>query len=392
MKHLLASLMLGCISFACLSQSVGIGTSSPATSAQLEVSSTNKGILLPRMTTIARLAINNPAKGLLVYDSTVMQFQYYDGAIWRSLWPDNSGWKIGADVPDLVGNPPFGTTFTNPQRTLVNISSPPMQDHTLTTTGWKGGGLTVRDYDYGFGVSDFLTFDGQSIEARGYSFMGILSRNLYLNRYGGNVNIGRNTGGRARLEISGNVGSSVAMFGSDKCGVTISADNPEIGFNYFYNGGTKTIQAGYAAYMGMSPQNGNIYIGNFNGTTSTANFGSISGSSVRMYILQNGNVGIGTMNPTYKLSVNGNIRSKEVIVESGWADYVFQNDYKLPSLKETEQFILKHKHLPGIPSAKEIQENGLSVGELQTKMMAKIEELTLHIIALEKKIETLKNK
>ena len=390
MKHLLATFMLCCISFVCLSQSIGIGTAAPASSAQLDITSTTKGILLPRMTTTARMAINSPAKGLLVYDSTAQQFQYYDGAIWRSLWPDNTGWKTGADVPDFSGNPPFGTVYTNPQRRLVHIASPPMQDHTLTTTGWKGGGLTVTDN--GFGLADFLTFDGKSIEARRYSIGGIVSNNLGLNTYGGNVNIGRNTGGRARLEISGNVGSSVAMFGSDKCGVTISADNPEIGFNYFYNGGTKTIQAGYAAYMGMSPQNGNIYIGNFNGTTSTANFGSISGSSVRMYILQNGNVGIGTMNPTYKLSVNGNIRSKEVIVESGWADYVFQNDYKLPSLKETEQFILKHKHLPGIPSAKEIQENGLSVGELQTKMMAKIEELTLHVIALEKKIETLKNK
>ncbi|RYF91318.1 MAG: hypothetical protein EOO03_01635 [Chitinophagaceae bacterium] len=116
---------------------------------------------------------------------------------------------------------------------------------------------------------------------------------------------------------------------------------------------------------------------------STNNYG------LSMIVANNGNVGIGTSNPTYKLSVNGNVRSKEVIVESGWADYVFEDNYPLLSLKETEQFILQNKHLPGIPSAKEIQQNGLSVGELQTKMMAKIEELTLHIIELEKKMEAL---
>ncbi len=391
MKQLLAILVFSSLALGTKCQSVGIGTPNPATSAQLDITSTNKGILLPRMTTTARLVINNPAKGLLVYDSTAQQFQYYDGIVWRSLWPDNSGFKTGADMADFVGNPPFKTTYTNPERTLVFVGSPPMQDHTLTTTGWKGGGLNIKNYDYGFGLADFLTLDGNSIESRAYSIGGIASRSLSLNRYGGNISIGKNYSAHARLEISGSVGASVAMFGSDKCGVTISADNPEIGFNYFYNGGTKTIKAGYAAYMGMSPENGNIYIGNFNGATSASNFGNITGASVKMYILQNGNVGIGTMNPTYKLSVNGNVRSKEVIVESNWADYVFQDDYELPSLKETEKFIQQNKHLPGIPSAKEIQENGLAVGELQTKMMAKIEELTLHIIALEKKIEALKS-
>ena len=111
-----------------------------------------------------------------------------------------------------------------------------------------------------------------------------------------------------------------------------------------------------------------------------------------MVIANNGNVGIGTANPTYKLSVNGNVRSKEVVVESAWADYVFEKDYQLTSLKETEEFILANKHLPGIPSAKEIQENGLALGDVQKKMMGKIEELTLHLIALEKELALVKNK
>lgn len=110
----------------------------------------------------------------------------------------------------------------------------------------------------------------------------------------------------------------------------------------------------------------------------------------QMTILPNGNVGIGTTNPSYKLSVKGNIRSEELVVETGWADYVFERSYNLKPLHEVEAFILKNKHLEGIPSAKEIQANGLSVGAVQTRMMEKIEELTLYIIELKKEIDSLK--
>jgi hypothetical protein len=153
---------------------------------------------------------------------------------------------------------------------------------------------------------------------------------------------------------------------------------------------------------GLSHSDGNITICTFVGgagiqagwlgtkTNHPLGFFTNNGAA-QMIILQNGNIGIGTTNPTYKLSVNGQIQSKEVRVETGWADYVFENDYELKPLSEVEQFIATNKHLPGIPSAEEIQKNGLPVGELQTKMMAKIEELTLYIIELEKQVKELKN-
>ncbi|MER0439290.1 hypothetical protein [Emticicia sp. W12TSBA100-4] len=105
-----------------------------------------------------------------------------------------------------------------------------------------------------------------------------------------------------------------------------------------------------------------------------------------------GNVGIGTANPTNKLDVNGIIRGNEVIVETGWADYVFQDDYKLKPLSEVEAFIKENKHLPSVPSAAKIQEKGAHVAELMTKMMEKIEELTLYSIEQKKEIDELKKR
>jgi hypothetical protein len=119
-------------------------------------------------------------------------------------------------------------------------------------------------------------------------------------------------------------------------------------------------------------------------------YGRISGWSLVMNTVT-GNVGIGIFNPTQKLAVNGTIRSKEVIVENtGWPDYVFDNAYKLKPLDEVEKFIALNKHLPNIPSAKEVEEKGLSLGDMQKKMMEKIEELTLYIIELKKELEMLK--
>lgn len=103
-----------------------------------------------------------------------------------------------------------------------------------------------------------------------------------------------------------------------------------------------------------------------------------------------GNVGIGTTNPgTFKLAVNGNIRAKEIKVETGWSDFVFEDDYDLRTLEEVEGFIKTNKHLPEIPSAKEVKENGVELGEMDSKLLQKIEELTLYIIDQEKRIKKL---
>jgi hypothetical protein len=101
----------------------------------------------------------------------------------------------------------------------------------------------------------------------------------------------------------------------------------------------------------------------------------------------NGNIGLGTAtpDPAYKLSVNGKIRAKEIKVETGWADFVFDQDYKLLSLSAVKSYIEKHHHLPGVPSEKNVVENGLNLGEINKILTEKIEELTLYLIESEKK-------
>jgi hypothetical protein len=118
--------------------------------------------------------------------------------------------------------------------------------------------------------------------------------------------------------------------------------------------------------------------------------------------IQNGKVLIGTTclppaGSPYKLAVNGTIVCKEINVElpnaSGcFPDYVFEKDYKLTPLHELEKFIAANKHLPEIPSAKEVEENGMKMGEMNVLLLKKIEELTLHLIEQDKKIKELQIK
>lgn len=143
----------------------------------------------------------------------------------------------------------------------------------------------------------------------------------------------------------------------------------------------------------------------YNGSDVNNNFRVYDQTSAidRFNIDTSGNVGIGTTTPTCKLDVKGNIRAEEIKVEvvdatdikiknDAWADYVFKDNYILKPLSEVESFIKENNHLPEVPSAKDIQKNGLDMSEMMATQMKKIEELTLHLIEQDKEITDLKLK
>jgi hypothetical protein len=143
------------------------------------------------------------------------------------------------------------------------------------------------------------------------------------------------------------------------------------------------INSGYNAYLGVDLNSHNVFLTN-------------DDINANQLVIQNltGNVGIGTPTPGYRLDVNGTIHAKEVKIDLNFAqaDYVFKPEYKLRTLEEVEQFIKTNSHLPEIPSAVETKENGLNMGEMQNKLLQKIEELTLYTIEQNKKIEKLEQK
>lgn len=118
-------------------------------------------------------------------------------------------------------------------------------------------------------------------------------------------------------------------------------------------------------------------------------YGLVLKSGLGDKILLMSKVGIGTLTPQEALSVNGKIRAHEIKIEVGsanWPDYVFDASYSPASLSEIEDFIRLNKHLPEVPSAKEVEENGIDLGNMNMKLLKKIEELTLHLIEKEKQL------
>lgn len=106
-----------------------------------------------------------------------------------------------------------------------------------------------------------------------------------------------------------------------------------------------------------------------------------------MRILGNGNVGIGELNPKNKLDVKGTIHSQEVKVDiSDWSDFVFKKGYNLPTLEQVERHIVEKGYLENIPNEEEVLKNGINLGEMNARLLQKIEELTLYIIEQNKQI------
>lgn len=105
-----------------------------------------------------------------------------------------------------------------------------------------------------------------------------------------------------------------------------------------------------------------------------------------------GHLGILTPVSDYPLDVNGTIRAKEIKVEAEWADFVFEDEYHLLNLSDLEKFINENGHLPDIPTEKEVYAEGISVGKMNSKLLQKIEELTIYVIEKDKEVKDLKQR
>jgi hypothetical protein len=127
--------------------------------------------------------------------------------------------------------------------------------------------------------------------------------------------------------------------------------------------------------------------------TANARFSFYAGDNAELMTIKgNGNVGIGTTSPNQKLTVNGTIYGKEVKVDLNvpGPDYVFEKNYKLLSLEEIKSYIDQHKHLPEVPSAKQMEQNGINLSEMNIILLKKVEELTLYVIDLKKENQEIK--
>ncbi|MBK8821009.1 MAG: hypothetical protein IPN49_18715 [Saprospiraceae bacterium] len=150
-------------------------------------------------------------------------------------------------------------------------------------------------------------------------------------------------------------------------------------------------------------------IGESNGSNSGSNYGVLgfaSGSTNNFGVYGIGGIGannyagyfdgavaIGDNTPKkavgYLLSVDGKIAAEEVLVDLDvdWPDYVFKNNYDLKSLEEVKNFIQEKGHLPNVPSAKEVENNGILLGNMNKVLLEKIEELTLYILQQEERMK-----
>ncbi len=275
----------------------------------------------------------------------------------------------------------------------VGTTSPQQQMHINGNTLISGSGKALL-----FSTSASTTDGNFGIKYTGSGLNFYIPNNtnylMYI-RNNGYVGIGTSSP-TEKLEVSGNAKATNVTATSAVQSSTLTVTG-NVTFNSLAGSSSKILTVGSNGLLSSADMSevgdgmGN-HIATTNLNLNGKNIvGAISGTG-GIYVAQNGNVriGAGTANPTKALEVNGAIRSKEVLVEvTNWSDFVFDKDYDLMTLNEVESYIKENGHLPDVPSAKEVKANGVEVGEMNAILLQKIEELTLYIIELEKKIEKL---
>ncbi len=208
--------------------------------------------------------------------------------------------------------------------------------------------------------------------------------NTYVN---GRLGVG-NVNPAEALEVTGNalLSGNATVGGSTTTNSLNVITGAAVGTNMTVGNNTSTgsLSVSTGATVGTNLNvTGNSTTGSLNVSTNA----TVNGEAT---VMQKMSIGTATKSPTYNLSVLGGIISDEVRVQlQPWPDYVFEPDYALQPLAEVEKYVQENKHLPGVVSAKEVAENGLDLGQTQKAQMEKIEELYLHVIAMEKRVQAL---
>lgn len=443
-------------------QSVGIGTTTPNANAQLDVVSTTKGLLIPRMTGAQRNAIASPVAGLMVYQTnTVLTlptsgpgFYVHSGTDWKLMArAENNSWTISgndqfSNVSGFVGigvsNPSAKLHVDGAIRaegSLLLYNGPVYMTNTTDNQTWlmnyftsNGGHLSFVDLgvsrlslknggNIGINNTDPLTKlhieggqdAGLTSTSNGYIMLGTNTSgsNLLIDNNEIMVRTGFSTAGTLSLQNNGGEISIGARTTINKDGEALRFDGNNPTMKFYQNGAYKAtigltsaadltltttggaiLLSPIGASVMLNPSSGgNVLISPSGGGDVIVNPGT--GGYIQLNPTGGGNVAIGNITSTssgYKLAVTGKIICEEVKVKlsTAWPDYVFNEDYKLPALSDIEKFIQQNKRLPNIPSASEVAKNGIEVGDIQKRMMEKIEELTLYIIDMQKQIDSLK--
>lgn len=288
----------------------------------------------------------------------------------------NNNEQMRIDGKGQVG---IGTTSLNNARLNVDGTV----DHTLAIFGNSVHGISL--------VNDFPTIGFNSYYKGGWKTLNKgYSGLIAVNNFTGDMQFSTGPFTNKNVSIVPEVRMNITQDGN----VGIGTTTPGFPLNFPDKAGDKiSLFGNTGAHYGFGIQDFLLQIHTDIPSSDIAfGYGSSASFTERMRIKGNGNVGIGTATPAYKLDVCGTIRSKEVVVQTGWCDYVFDRDYTLRPLSEVEAFIQQNRHLPDIPSAADVENNGLKVADMSARMMKKIEELTLYVVQQNKQIEQLQQK
>lgn len=413
---------------------VGIGTTQPDQSAVLDINSSTKGLLIPRMSLQQRESIQSPANGLMIYQTDLLSgFYFFDGKEWKPLTSATNANSVAGVDGDwtLLGNAaPVGSFIgtTNTQPLIFKVNN--IKAGEISSTGSNmflgyqanlNGGTGTNNIGLGIGAlkaaSDLastsykgsyntaLGFEALAANTTGYQNVALGWKSL-TSLTNGNDNFG--IGYQAMRYLTS--GQKNVAVGSSALLNTKGSSNTAIGaYAGLFKDGSGNLYLGNDAgrVASITSESNKLYIANsntanplikgeFDNKNLKINTGATVSQTLGFLAVGNFDAAFAMPSPTnsYRLIVQDGIITEKIKVAvkgtADWADYVFEPSYKLMSLDKVESFVKENKHLPNVPSADEMSKNGLDVTQTSAKLMEKIEELTLYMIEMNKEIKALK--